>query len=477
MSQLNSWLQTFLGFGPSVMLPVIIFIFGVGLGQKVGRAFRSALTIGIGFVGIGLIITLLLTTLGPVAQGMVKNWHMNLGTIDVGWPVMASMTWAWTYAALVFPVGILLNVTMIWLRMTKTLDVDLWNYWQFAFVGAATYFVTGNNVVLGLAAAGAAAAIAFVMADRTAPLVQKYFDLPGVSFPHLTAVGWLPIFLPIIWVLDKIPLWHKLPRITPEMVQDKFGVLGQPMVWGLVLGMGIAFLAGDGVQGVLTVGITMAAVMVILPKMVGLLMEGLIPISEAAREMMHKRFHRDDLYIGMDAALAIGHPTVIATSLILIPITLLVAFILPGNHVLPFVDLAVWPFLICLIVAMNGGDIIRSLILGTIMAVLVLVVANNIYPVQTQLAYSSHLVLPSIMQGHATLTNLDRQQFITWIVIRGIGWLRGTFGDAGAYVGLAGLVALVVAGYYGARGYLSRHHRGGTTPKTPIAIPATPAVA
>ena len=42
----------------------------------------------------------------------------------------------------------------------------------------------------------------------------------------------------------------------------------------------------------------------------------------------------------MDAALTVGHPTVMSTSLLLVPISLLLAVILPGNQVLPFGDLA-----------------------------------------------------------------------------------------------------------------------------------------
>ena len=52
----------------------------------------------------------------------------------------------------------------------------------------------------------------------------------------------------------------------------------------------------------------------------------------------------------MDAAVALGHPAVISTALILVPITVLLAVILPGNQVLPFGDLATIPFVVAFIV-------------------------------------------------------------------------------------------------------------------------------
>ena len=57
------------GLGSPVMLPIIIFILGLIPGQKIGRAFISALTVGVGFIGLGLVITLLFDALGPATAG------------------------------------------------------------------------------------------------------------------------------------------------------------------------------------------------------------------------------------------------------------------------------------------------------------------------------------------------------------------------------------------------------------------------
>ena len=45
--------------GSTVMLPIIILILGLILKMKLSKAIVSALTIGVGFVGLGLIIDLL----------------------------------------------------------------------------------------------------------------------------------------------------------------------------------------------------------------------------------------------------------------------------------------------------------------------------------------------------------------------------------------------------------------------------------
>ncbi|MCI5684714.1 MAG: PTS galactitol transporter subunit IIC, partial [Enterococcus gallinarum] len=71
-------LQWFVDLGSIVVLPILIFIFGLILGTKPGKAFTSALTVGVGFVGLNLVIDLLSNSLGPAAQQMVERFGLNL---------------------------------------------------------------------------------------------------------------------------------------------------------------------------------------------------------------------------------------------------------------------------------------------------------------------------------------------------------------------------------------------------------------
>ena len=66
-------LQWFVDLGSIVVLPILIFIFGIILGTKPSKAFTSALTVGVGFVGLNLVIDLLSSSLGPAAQHMVER--------------------------------------------------------------------------------------------------------------------------------------------------------------------------------------------------------------------------------------------------------------------------------------------------------------------------------------------------------------------------------------------------------------------
>ena len=92
---------------------------------------------------------------------------------------------------------------------------------------------------------------------------------------------------------------------------------------------------------------------------------------------------RDRLYIGLDAAVATGHPFVISLGLLAIPIILVEAVILPWNTVLPLADLAALPFYVICAVLPNKGNLFRGLIEVIIMCIIYLTFS-------TCLLYTSH---------------------------------------------------------------------------------------
>ena len=408
MTTVHSIVQFFLDLGASVFLPIIIFILAVAFGAKAGKSLRAALMVGVGFVGIGLIIGLLVNNLGPAAQSMVKRFGIQLSIIDVGWPASAAIAFGSEIAALIIPAGIILNLILLFPRITKTINIDIWNFWHFAFLGAIVQAVTGS-IWLGLVSAMLFAAISLFIADWTAPAVQKMMGIPGISLPHGFSTSFVLPAVIVNRVIDWIPGLNKV-KADPDDVKKRFGVFGEPVIIGLIIGLVIALLGYAGIGGfgkwfpqVLTVAVAMAAVMVLLPRMVALLMEGLIPLSEAARGFLQARAAGREIYIGLDSAIAIGHPTSIATSLIMVPITLILAVILPGNHVLPFGDLATIPFMVAMMVPIVRSNIVRATITSTIVMIPTLYIMNAMSPLQTAIAHASKFAFP---EGATQITSI-----------------------------------------------------------------------
>ncbi|ALX49982.1 galactitol-specific PTS transporter subunit IIC [Lentibacillus amyloliquefaciens] len=413
MQAFVDFIQGFLDLGATVILPVVIFILGMLFGQKPGKAFRSGLTIGVAFVGIFLVVDLLVNNLGPAAQGMVDRLGVELNVIDVGWPATSSIAWASAVAAFIIPLGLVVNVAMLLTKTTKTMNVDIWNFWHYTFMAAVVYTISGS-MVQGLIAAVIFQIVALKVADWTAPMVSDFYELPGVSI----ATGSTISYAPGIWLvqlIQKIPGLNKL-NADPDTIQKRFGIFGESIFIGLFLGAAIGALAGYSVGDIIDIGMSMAAVMVLMPKMVKILMEGLMPVSESAREWLNKHFGDKEIYIGLDAAVLLGHPSVISTALILVPITVLLAVILPGNALLPFGDLATIPFVVAFIVGAARGNIVHSVIVGTIMIALSLYMATDIANVFTQMAQNAEFDMP---EGSAKISSIDQGgNLINWIIWR-----------------------------------------------------------
>ncbi|SKC87920.1 PTS galactitol transporter subunit IIC [Maledivibacter halophilus] len=419
-----------LGLGPAIMLPIILTIFGLILGQSLKKSFKAGVTVGVGFVGINLVIGLLTSSLGAAAQSLVESLGLNLDIIDVGWPIGAAITFATPIAAILIPIIFFFNIILLSVNFTKTMDVDIWNYWHLIFPGAMVYYAT-QNIWISILLTLVNAAIIFKLADWTAPAVENHFGLPGISLPHGETVNFAPIMYALNKIEDKIPLFDKV-KADPEALKKRLGIFGEPLMMGLVLGLILGILGRFDLAGILELGIQMGAIMVLMPKMVALLMEGLIPISEGAREFISKRFPGKKVYIGLDAAVVIGNPANMAVALIMVPITILLAVILPYNKMLPFADLVVLPFTVIWAVAASRGDIFRGVINSIISMCLVFFIATNLGPLTTQMGHAVGFDFP---EGATMISGIDMSCHITlWLILKLIDYkntpmfLAGVFG-------------------------------------------------
>jgi len=437
--------------GATVLLPIIIFFVAWILGAKPGRAFRAGVTVGIAFIGINLVIGLMWGSLTDVGQAMVANTGVQRDIVDVGWPSAAAIAFGTQVGLWVIPIALVVNVVMLLLRWTKTLNVDIWNFWHFAFVGSLVAIVTGS-FAYGLIAAAIAAALALFLADWTAPAVQAFYNVPGISIPHLTTAPGVPFAIFTNWLIEKIPGLRDI-EADSETIQKRFGTFGDPVILGLIIGLILGILgfynAGDFqtvLVKVLQVGINLAAVMLLLPRMVQILMEGLIPVSEAARTFMQKRASGREIYIGLDSAILIGHPAAISASLVLVPIAILLSIILPGNRVLLFADLAIIPFVVAMMAPLMKGNIFRMIISGTLELIVGFYIATSMAPIFTQAAGEAGFAMP---EGASLITSIGD----------GFLWPAGLFTFLSQSLGVIGLV-IILALLVGAMFLYNKNQKG-----------------
>ena len=390
MEQVFSYI---IGLGAAVMMPIIFTILGVCIGIKFGKALKSGLLVGVGFVGLSVVTALLTDSLGAPLKKMTEIYGLNLGIFDMGWPAAASVAYNTTVGAFIIPVCLAVNIIMLLTKTTKTVNIDLWNYWHFAFIGAVVYFAT-DNIWWGFFAAIICYIITLIMADLTADKFQKYYDgMEGISIPQPFCQGFVPFAVVINKVLDKIPGFDKL-NIDAEGMKKKFGIMGEPLFLGVIVGCAIGALACkdgeelvNGIPGILGLGIKMGAVMELIPRITSLFIEGLKPISEATRELIARKFKNSaGLHIGMSPALVIGHPTTLVVSLLLIPVVLFLSVVLPGNQFLPLASLAGMFYLFPAVLPITKGNVLKTFIVGLVALIVGLYFVTNLAPFFTEAA-------------------------------------------------------------------------------------------
>ena len=374
-----------ISLGASVMMPILFTIIGVCIGMKFGKALKSGLYVGVGFVGLGIVTSLLTTNFSDPLTAISQIYHLQLNVFDMGWPAAAAVAYNTAVGALIIPICLGINFLMLITKTTRTVNIDLWNYWHFAFIGAVVYFVFDQSLLWGYFAAIVCYMITLVCADLTADRFQRYYNLPGISIPQPFCQSFMPFALAIGWLLEKIPGFSKLD-LDAEGMKRKFGVLAEPLVLGVIVGMLIALAAHQDVKGVLSLGVIMGAVMELIPRITKLFIDGLMPISDKTKEVVDRRFKGKKVHIGMSPALVIGHPTTLVCSLILIPVIIAVAVVVPGNQFLPLASLAGMFYLFPIVLPYTKGNVVKTLIIGLVALTIGLYFVTDMAPDFTKAA-------------------------------------------------------------------------------------------
>ena len=416
-------INTILGLGASVVMPIIIFLIGLVFKMKPVKAMRAGLTVGVGFIGINLVTGLMGGYLSPIISGLQSKFNIMLDVYDMGWPVSSGI--AFSTGALVvamFAVLIVVNVILLVLNLTNTLNVDLWNFWHFIMAAALAYALTGSFVV-GCIVGGIYGAVVLLLCEKHEKVIEEFLGYPGVTITTQSFPVSMYLCMGLDWILDHIPGLNKI-NINFGDIKKEYQFLTEPLFLGFILGFVLSLVCGVSWQDSLVAGVGMGAVMFVLPRMVKILMEGLSPISNAAQEYLSEKFPGRHLNIGMDMAVVLGDRDIITMAMIMVPVTILLAMVLPFNRMLPFTDLPAMTYFMVAPVMAGKRNSFRTLIIAVIYISFQLFVATNLAPLFTAVAANSGLIdasagMVSALSGGGEL--------IAWIQIKIIQLLQSIF--------------------------------------------------
>ncbi|MBC5690331.1 PTS sugar transporter subunit IIC [Mediterraneibacter sp. NSJ-55] len=358
-------------FGSTIIVPIIIFIISMCMRVGVKKSFQGAIYMAVGLTLFNAVLGILMNAITPYVTAMADTVGISLPYIDIGWQGASVVVYSNTLGYIYLVLGLGLNLLLFGLKLVDTFQpTDIWNYYQFVFWAVIVQFTTGS-FALGVAAAVMCNLVVLLIADIIAPSLQEFNGYDNLTLTSVPSGG-APFAMIVRWIVMKLKI--KTKPVSAESLQNRFGFWGEPLIIGLIVGILITILGSlTGLteastwSGILTTAITIAGVMVIYPSVSGLFVKGLIPLSQSmqARAQTGKS-NRKYFHVAMDPAVFFGNGDNMAAALILIPIVFFTSLIMPGNKILMLADIPAMAFMTAGLICVFRGDILMTIISGTI---------------------------------------------------------------------------------------------------------------
>ncbi|MBO1214803.1 PTS galactitol transporter subunit IIC [Staphylococcus nepalensis] len=377
-SQLNNLFQWFIGLGGPAIMFVIITLLSLGFKVKFSKSLESGIRMAIALTGMTAAISLLTDALGPALNDFVKSTGVNLHITDLGWAPMAVITWGSIYTLFFAFVCIIVNLLMLFMNKTKTLNVDLFNIWNISIIGLLVEYYAHNMIITTLFVI----MIYSLMLKNSDALKPSINQVLNYDENNVTTTAHPSLLIaPFVYIIDKfitkfLPFVDKFD-FNAEILNKKIGFWGSKFAIGVYLGCFIGILGQQSLKEVLTLGFTTGVVLELFAYIGGWFGPAIEPLSNRISTIMSSRFRGRKLFIGIDWPILASSAELWAVVNILAPILLFMAMLLPGNNVLPLGGILL-TVLVPALLLITGGKVIRMTIIGTILLPLFLWAATMI---------------------------------------------------------------------------------------------------
>ncbi|WP_306484194.1 PTS galactitol transporter subunit IIC [Anaerococcus sp.] len=445
MSGIIEFANTYLGkfmdiIIPSVLMLLVLTIISVIVGVKFSKALEGGIRLAISITAIGAVMNILTSSFSEALQAFVGRTGIELSITDVGWAPLATITWGSPYTLYFLLVMIIVNVVMLLLNKTNTLDVDIFDIWHLAITGLFAMYMGASLLVTTLLVIFIGV-LKIINSDLMKPTFNDLLDAPDENPMTTTHMNYMmnPIVMLFNKIIDKIFPFLDKYDFDAAKLNSKIGFWGSKSAIGIYLGLFIGLLAGMPLMDTFTLAFTAATCLELFSVIGQWFIESVEPLSQGIADFANKKLGGRSLNIGLDWPFIAGRSEMWAAANILAPIMLLIAIILPGNKVLPLGGIIAMGLTPALLVV-TRGRIIRMILIGTFMLPIFLWSGTLIAPYATEAAKSVNAFPAGLSESalitHSTLEG-PVEKFVAYFV--GLGNAQG---------GKQILIALVVIAVY-----------------------------
>ncbi|MGT2888192.1 PTS galactitol transporter subunit IIC [Streptococcus didelphis] len=397
----NIFFKPIIDLGSGVVMLIVMTVLAMVFGVKFTKALEGGIKLAIALTGIGAIIGILTGAFSESLQAFVKNTGISLNIIDVGWAPLATITWGSPYTLYFLLLMLIVNIVMIVMKKTDTLDVDIFDIWHLSITGLLIMWYAGRNhlpLILSLTIATIAVIFVGVLKIINSDLMKPTFDdLLGVaSTSPMTSTHMNYMMNPIIMVLDKL-----FDKVFPGLdkydfdaakLNKKIGFWGSKFFIGMILGfvigiMGDPHLSWAALKHWFELGFIAGACLELFSLIGSWFIAAVEPLSQGITNFANSKMGGRRFNIGLDWPFIAGRAEIWACANILAPIMLVEAILLSkvGNGILPLAGIIAMGVTPALLVV-TRGRLIRMIIFGSLLLPLFLLSGTMIAPFTTELA-------------------------------------------------------------------------------------------
>lgn len=362
----NTVFQPLINLGAAPLMTIVLTLIALLFKVKFTKALEGGLKLGIALTGIGAIINILSTSFADAMQSFVERTGLSLNITDVGWAPLATITWGSPYTLYFLLIMVIVNIVMLVLNRTNTLDVDIFDIWHLSIVGLFAIFC-GANLFVATALVIFIGVLKIINYDLMKPTFNDLLNAPDTNPMTTTHMNYMmnPIIMVFDKIFDKLFPWLDKYDFDAAKLNSKIGFWGSKFAIGIYLGIFVGMLAGQTPTQIFALAFTAATCLELFSMIGAWFIAAVEPLSQGITDFASNKLKGRTLNIGLDWPFIAGRAEIWAAANVLAPIMLLEAMILPGNKLLPLggiIAMGVTPALL----VVTRGKLIRMIVIGAI---------------------------------------------------------------------------------------------------------------
>lgn len=388
----NTIFKPLIDLGAAPMMTIVVTLIAMCFKVKFTKALEGGLKLGIAITGIGAVIGILSSAFSKALTQFVESTGFALTITDAGWAPLATITWGSPYTLYFLMVLVIVNIVMVVLNKTNTIDVDIFDVWHLAFVGLACIYF-GSNLFVATVLVVFVGILKIMNSDLMKPTFNDLLGAPDSNPMTTTHMNYMmnPIFMMFDRLFDKFLPWLDKYDFDSAKLNSKIGFWGSRFSIGIYLGVFVGILAHQTPQEIFTLAFTAATCLELFSIIGTWFIQSVEPLSQGIADFASnsKWLKGRTLNVGLDWPFIAGRSEVWACANILAPILLFEALLLSTipapwmpaevghvlNGVLPLSSIIVTGLSPALLVV-TRGRIIRMCVIGALIQPVFLVAAT-----------------------------------------------------------------------------------------------------